>query len=549
MAKKDDQEFDDQVDDQNPDGELVEGEEEGDSRPANLGWTGWLISGTFHVIVLMLFGLIYWAVKEEEVDTPPVRVASIERPPEPEKKVEDTTLTPTELPLDVPDATVDKPSPISQLDLPVDVQAERETDSDNPIPKGREEAVADAEMGSQGAFMAIGAGGGGSGMFGSRTGGGKRRAIGKFGGSKGSESAVTAALEWFKRHQDPDGKWDPTNYPKNCTEDPKCEPGTTPEGGVNAITGYAVLCFLGAGFDHVTPNRYKQTVKKGLDHLIRVQAADGSWGRNYEHPVVVMALAEAYAMTGDNALKAPTQKGVDLMLARQNKDPKAADPQYAGLGWDYMGPSTRNDSSVTGWNVMALKSALAAQLNVGNGMEGSKKWLELAWKATNKNWDKLDPYKDVSRFPYTWTTGTDQVDISDGPADNKDLASAGGTCAVFLGRKSGDVMLETLVNYALKHQLPKQYPTNTYYLYYNTLACFQAGGEKWKTWNSSVRDLLVNAQRKEPACFRGSWDVGNQGFHGHETGRTLITAYATLSLEVYYRYAQVAGAAAGGAAR
>ncbi|MEK7413601.1 MAG: prenyltransferase/squalene oxidase repeat-containing protein, partial [Planctomycetota bacterium] len=372
--------------------------------------------------------------------------------------------------------------------------------------------------------------------------------VGKGGGSKGSESAVDAALRWFKKHQSANGMWDARDYFQNCTEDPKCEPGSLGAHGAEAVntamTGYALLCFLGAGHDHKALGKYKTVVKKGLDYLISIQKPNGYMGaQNYEHPVATMALAEAYAMTSDPDLKGPAQKAVDQVLEHQNIDPKAPDKEYAGLGWNYGPPVDRNDASVTGWNVMALKSAFAAGLTVKNGMEGAKRWLELSWKANNDgqggrpDWKKLDIYKDESLFSYAWYP--DLTTYSQERMRHQNIESVGLVCAVFLGHRSGDVMLETLANYVANRQTPKSFSTNIYYMYYNTMGMYQVGGDRWKVWNTTVRDMLVDAQRKGEGCFDGSWDWQNAKFTGHDVGRVLSTAYCCLSLEVYYRYAQV----------
>ncbi len=530
----------------------LEGSESEEGERRNAGWAGWVISAAFHALMLLIMAGIYWAIKQPEQEVPPVRVATIEPPPKKEDKPKTERTLETKVELDVPNES-DKPAPITQVDLPVE-DSQREEDNDNPNPKGREEAVADSEMGGQGAFAAIGAGGGASGMFGNRSGGGRHRAVGKYGGSRGSESAVDAALRWFKKHQSPNGKWDTINYFKNCTEDPKCEPGggADPQSADVAMTGYALLCFLGAGYDHCTPNKYKATVKKGLDWLLSIQQADGYLGlRNYENAVAAMALCEAFAMTGDPALKGPAQRSVDQILAHQNQfdaGEKDRDPGYGkGFGWDYKDIGPRNDSSVSGWNVMALKSALAAGLNVGNGMEGAKRWLDHVWKKVNPDWQKIDPYTGESRYPYCYQSDSDTVRIAPAPGPGQpapnslDLTCVGGVCAVFLGHHAGDPMLESLSNYIMNHEVPKRIPCNSYYMYYNTLTIFQCGGDKWKKWNGAVRDLLVNAQRKGDGCFDGSWDWGDGNFTGAAHGRVLTTAYCTLDLEVYYRYMQVGG--------
>ncbi len=524
-------------------------EQADDFRDRHAGLIGWVVSGALHATALLLTATIVIMVSDEPQEIPPLRTpylpppiakVPVEKPP--------VDLTPPKIPLDVETTeTAAVPTPISPLELTDEVSLS-EDNNDSPLRKGREEAVSDSENGGQGCFLTMGAGGGSSGMFGDRSGGNRRRAVTRGHGSKRSESAVENSLTWFKRHQSPNGMWDHERYFQNCTADPKCEPGRTAYDSaedLNAcMTGYALLAFLGAGYDHMTLNRYRPVVKRGIDYLLSVQKPDGLFAsRNYAHPVAAMALAEAYAMTSDPKLRKPAQLAIDMIVKRQNQDP-AGPSGYSGLGWDYVGPNQRNDASVTGWNIMALKSAHAAGLSVGNAMDGAKRWLDQSWKANNDgqggrpDWQKLDPYKDESRFSYCWNTGATSFAEGFG---HQNMAPVGLVCGIFLGRGPGDTMVETLATYVMNKQTPKAYPTNTYYMYYNTLGIFQLGTDspRWKQWNSVVRDMLVDAQRRDEGCLDGSWDWQGTKFHGNEIGRVLSTAYNTLCLEVYYRYAQV----------
>lgn len=502
----------------------------------------WVLSGAMHMIVMLMIGTIAFASMNVEEEAPPVRVSILPVPPvktieDDKKKFVDEITDPLNIVEHDQEVTADK-TIISDIDEVVtEITSEDENNSKDA--KGREEAVSDSELGGNGAFIAIGPGGGGKGLYGRRTGGGDKRVIGKAFGphSKGVTTTLDAALRWLKKHQSENGMWSAANYFQNCPGDLKCEPGKGANGGDEAMTGYAVLCFLGAGYDHKTPNKYKQVVNKGIEWILANQKPDGLIGnRNYEHPVAAMALVEAYGMTNDPALREPSQKAINIIIARQSLDPKAADKEYAGLGWDYINQNaSRNDSSVTGWNVMALKSAHASGISVQNSLEGSKKWLEGAWKAANPNWAKLsDPYKDTSIFPYVWNA-------NEGTTQKDHLSFIGALCAVFLGHRDGDIMLESMLNDMDKRWLDTgKYKDNAYAIYYASLAAFQSG-DHWKKWRDAYVPYLIDTQWKEDAgeCKSGTWNYGKQDFHGSETSRVLIHCYYTLSLEVAIRYDQV----------
>ena len=516
--------------------------------PNQRGAYGWLISGGVHASALALAWIaVTTAPRIMEIDHPTMRMMPIEVTQKKEEKPKERALEPR--PEIIAPTEIDTPDVPTTLDVP-DVESSTEDVTDANSTMGREEAISDSERGGISISMAMGAGGPAAGLLGNRKGGDHKRAAAIGGANRESEGAVQASLRWFKRHQSPNGSWESDKYYQNCNEGAKCEPGKLHDASdANvAMTGYAVLCFLGFGYDHRTPGPFRNTVRNGINWLVSVQKNDGYFGkRNYEHPIAVMALAEAYAMTADPELRAVVQKGVDQILAHQNQDKaKGADGYSGGLGWDYSKPNDRNDASVTGWNVMALKSAMAGGITVGKGMEGAKRWLDGAWKASNsKNapisagdttpWKEakdITPY-DKSRFFYTWHHNDNKLE------GDRRRESIGLLCAVFLGHLGGDPMAESLANTVMETQMPKTFPTNTYYMYYNTMAIFQMGGERWKKWNATVRDQLVHSQRKSTDCLDGSWDWQDSQFHGSDLGRVLTTAYNTLSLEVYYRFKQV----------
>ena len=541
--------------------QIIEAAEPADDgqRTRALGAAMWIGSAVTHATALALMGAIYWTVaSQEEIEIPPSYIPVL---PEVVKKDPPSKTTPIEVESIVMPEVADEPQVETLLDTPPIETASGDPDSpvidQPPQEQGKEDANSDMAMSVSNAavFAAIGVGNSAPSKIGGPAAYGPRGRKKKIGAPPFTVRTAGAALRWFKRHQSVDGRWDAVDYWKNCTEDGlKGEPGKDQSGDTDAaMTAYAVLCFLGDGHDGTSATTYRKVVRSGIDALLAMQKPDGLIGqRNYEHAIATMALTQAYGMSPDPRLREPCQRAVDVILARQNRDPKATDAAYGGLGWDYGGPTDRNDSSVTGWNVMALKAAYVGGLNVGNGLDSSKRWLERHWTAsnTNKPWcadvKKLDPYTGISRFAYVWKASTDETQISEWNAaanrpvsvDSHDLAPVGLMCAVFLGHRAGDPMLESLGNYVSKYHLPTAWPMNTYYLYYNTLGMYQLGGERWTNWAGKVLPMLAGAQRMDEGCMNGSWDWEGTKFHGNETGRVLSTAYACLSMQVYWYYAK-----------
>jgi hypothetical protein len=352
-----------------------------------------------------------------------------------------------------------------------------------------------------------GSGGGGEG-FGGRGSGHRKAMLASGGGTKQSERAVAAALHWLYRHQLSDGSWSLAGYKQRCSDASCTGPGSSHSD--TGATGLGLLPFLAAGQTHKTKGPYRKTIQDGLLWLCRHQERDGNLAKGceqpmYSHGLATIALCEAYGLSADRTLGNAAQGAINYILAAQNKN---------DFGWRYT-PGEAGDTSVVGWQVMALKSAHMAGLNVGgSSLEAVGKWFDLVKSGPNG-----------SNFSYQPNSGA-----------TPPMSAVGLLCRQYLGTKRDDPMMIDGVKYLMGH-LPDANLHNVYYWYYATQVLHNYTGYEWDTWNRAMRKLLINTQTKE-GCASGSWSPTSPAADawGPQGGRHMLTALSALTLEIYYRY-------------
>ena len=335
------------------------------------------------------------------------------------------------------------------------------------------------------------------------------------GGTPESEYAVRLALKWLAEHQLPDGSWSFQHTQcRHCLH--RCGNDGSLRRHRIASTAMALLPFLGAGQTH-QDGEFRRNVDRGLYYLVRQMTPidDGGslWdeeGRMYGHGLASIALCEAYGMTRDRSLREPAQQAINFIVSAQ-------DP--TGGGWRYS-PRQPGDTSVVGWQLMALRSAELAYLNVPAA----------AWRQADYFLDSVQ---------------------ADGGSQYGYVTSGNGYATSAIG-----VLGRMFIGWELDHpplargieRLAAVGPSTSnapirggmYFNYYATQVLHHVGGPLWEQWNESMRDYLVSVQATR-GHERGSWfiNVGDMG--AASGGRLYCTAMAAMTLEVYYRYSPIYG--------
>jgi len=343
-----------------------------------------------------------------------------------------------------------------------------------------------------------------AGGFGGRSGATRQQMVQEGRGNSQSEAAVASGLKWMAMHQAPDGHWSLDGFNQhgrcNCT-------GYGQSNDI-AATAFGLLPLLGAGQTHKGTGEkgslYAKNVERALTYLMSKQSREGDFGGGmYSHGLATIAMCEAYGLTSDPRIKSSAQRGVNFIAAAQN----------GKGGWDYGPRGAGNDTSVGGWQLMALKSGQMSGLDVpSRTLQGASRWLDAC----------ASP--DGGGYGYR------------GPGETPTMSAVGLLCREYLGWGPRNPGLAKGVE-RLK-QLPPEGSPTMYYSYYATQVMHHMGGEAWAFWNPRMRDLLIKRQDPGDAKHphhKGSWSPAGDA-HGGAGGRVMITSLSLLTLEVYYRH-------------
>jgi len=333
---------------------------------------------------------------------------------------------------------------------------------------------------------------------------------------------VELGLDFLARHQAADGRWSLHNFGSTSAEYRNESASFQSD---TAATGLALLSFLGAGYDHFD-DQYRHVVRAAINYLVRSQQPNGDLyvpmdrksnenARLYSHGIAAIALCEAYGMTGDKALREPAQRAINFIIASQDRQ---------GGGWRYT-PGTDSDTSVSGWQLMALKSGELAGLSVSReAYRNAARWLDFASRSGGAEY-VYDPQgrSESQRRP------------------TRAMTAVGLLMRLYLGWNRNDPQMIAGAKHLADNPPELGSPTaplrDTYYWYYATQVMFHMKGGYWQAWNDRLHPLLVDDQL-QTGVLAGSWEPRGPvpdrwGPHG---GRLYVTTLNLLSLEVYYRH-------------
>lgn len=292
-----------------------------------------------------------------------------------------------------------------------------------------------------------------------------------------------------------------------------------------ALTALAIMGLSSVGHLPTDPTPEGKAVGKALRFMMDniVPSADGYLGqsdrsRMYGHGIMTLMYAEMLGMgvdeAMDKALRTRTQRAVDLIVRSQEVVKSEANRG----GWRYEPGSPDSDISVSVWQLMALRAAKNA------GLEVSKEAVDKAVGYIKRSYRS-------ERDPATGRPLDLESAFSYEPYGGRQTFST--TAAGILSLQvAGQYEAPEVIggaNYLVKNPPSPSEPWFFYGTYYYAQGMYQRGGEQASVARQKTEQMLVELQQAN-----GSWAPRN----GNErsAGPVYATALALLSLSVHHHF-------------
>ena len=335
------------------------------------------------------------------------------------------------------------------------------------------------------------------------------------------DTSVERGLEWLITQQEADGSFETTQL------------------GQPGITALSLMAFLAQGESPID-GRHQQQLSKAIDYIVAQQKANGLIAINapdavpiprfvqgryemsvtavYNHAIASLSLCEAYGQCSPEQAKRLTpviEKAIAATLEMQRWGGKE---QRDKGGWRYIDKRDGYDSdlSVTGWQLMFLRSARNAGFDVAKEpIEQGVRYIERCFI------DQLD------RKVHGYIVGNKN-------ACTRAMAGEGVLALAHAGKHDSQQAIGS-GNWILEHGFGDYHddthpydawPVDRYH--YGALQCSQAmyqlGGKYWKQFFPTLVDTLLANQQAD-----GSWPPDRRE---KEYGSCYSTSLSILSMSV-----------------
>ncbi|MFO1052584.1 MAG: prenyltransferase/squalene oxidase repeat-containing protein [Planctomycetota bacterium] len=283
------------------------------------------------------------------------------------------------------------------------------------------------------------------------------------------------------------------------------------------VTALALIAFL-AGGNLPGRGEYGQVLDRGINYIISCEQQNGyitdQGSRMYSHAFATLFLAEVYGMTQREDVRKALQAAVNIIVDSQNREG----------GWRYKPFARESDMSITVCQVLALRSArnvgIAVPARTIRDAETYVRKSATPRRDFGRNFNGFSQYNDGGAFTYQ-LRGHSRATFP--------LTAAGITTLHAAGIYD-DPIIDEAFEY-LDSQMPDfdRYYFGHYFFYYGhyyaVQAYYTAGGDRFKNYFRTIRDLLLRMQQAN-----GAWQC-NTG-----PGDAFATAVSALILQIPYQY-------------